>query len=97
LANAPGIARAARPLTQKKSPYRKDTGVPELLLPRCANGVESDWRGASWFPDCSIRHTARRLTVTMDAGYSEQWRRTTALIPCDLTHAEPVSGAATHA
>ncbi|HEX7935005.1 MAG TPA: hypothetical protein VF573_18270 [Paraburkholderia sp.] len=36
---------------RKKSPYHKDTGIPELLLPRCANGVESDRTDALWFPD----------------------------------------------
>jgi hypothetical protein len=42
----------------KKSPYHEDTGVPELLLPRCANGNKSDWRDAGWFPDYSIRFSA---------------------------------------
>jgi hypothetical protein len=34
---------------RKKSPYRKDTGVPELLLPRCANGIDQTglFRGGS--------------------------------------------------
>jgi hypothetical protein len=31
-------ARTDISIGAKKSPYRKDTGVPELLLPRCANG-----------------------------------------------------------
>ncbi|VVD28137.1 protein of unknown function [Paraburkholderia dioscoreae] len=45
----------------KKSPYREDTGVPELLLPRCANGAKSDCHKAGWFPQLiNIRNAVLR-------------------------------------
>ena len=37
--------------SDKKSPYHKDTGVPDLLLPRCAHGITSDWRDKEGFPE----------------------------------------------
>jgi hypothetical protein len=34
----------------KKSPYHEDTGIPDLLLPRCAHGITSDWHERDEFP-----------------------------------------------
>jgi hypothetical protein len=34
----------------KKSPYREDTGIPDLLLPRCAHGITSDSLYRDRFP-----------------------------------------------
>jgi hypothetical protein len=48
----------------KKSPYHKDTGLPDLLLPRCAHGITSDLRETEGFPVGEIslgRATFRRL------------------------------------
>jgi hypothetical protein len=50
----------------KKSPYREDTGIPELLLPRCANGVKSDWHTGRWFPDY-LRRPCRLRVLTANA------------------------------
>jgi hypothetical protein len=34
----------------KKSPYHEDTGIPDLLLPRCAHGITSDSQYRDQFP-----------------------------------------------
>ncbi|SIT36398.1 hypothetical protein BN2476_90060 [Paraburkholderia piptadeniae] len=56
-----GVARHPRRLAPqknwtKKSPYREDTGVPELLLPRCAYGIceTGDPAGGSRFRTSSL-------------------------------------------
>jgi hypothetical protein len=36
--DASAVERLREVRAAKKSPYHKDTGIPELLLPRCANG-----------------------------------------------------------
>jgi hypothetical protein len=43
-------ALMADKMPAKKSPYRKDTGIPDLLLPRCAHGITSDLRDGKGFP-----------------------------------------------
>jgi hypothetical protein len=42
----------------KKSPYRKDTGVPELLLPRCANGIDETGRVAGGSHNVSLNRVS---------------------------------------
>jgi hypothetical protein len=45
-----GTLMTTAKIPAKKSPYRKDTGIPDLLLPRCAHGITSDLRDGEGFP-----------------------------------------------
>jgi hypothetical protein len=49
----------------KKSPYHEDTGVPELLLPRCADGIDetgSSRGGSRSFPQASHHYSLLRCS-----------------------------------
>lgn len=73
----------------KKSPYHEDTGIPELLLPRCANGVESDWCRVRWFPDrkCAMQDTGHR--VARRAVRAATWQINAAADPHAARRAVP--------